>query len=156
MRALLALDLFDDGHPALLAEAARWAAQAGATLDLGYVDGMSYVRPAILDRQLRTLLDSEMERLKATRESLLAERVRSLPEAVRGVGRYRYDHPPIDAFLKMAEGYDLLLVGTHGRDGLSRRFLGSFAEKLVRRAPLPTLVLRVPSVAQGSSPTTNS
>jgi universal stress protein A len=39
-------------------------------------------------------------------------------------------------------GYDLLVLGTHGRSGLSHVFLGSVAEKVVRRAPCPVLTVR--------------
>ena len=43
---------------------------------------------------------------------------------------------------------DLLVLGTHGRSGFRRLFLGSIAEKVLRRAPCPTLVVppRVPGV----------
>lgn len=142
MRALVAVDIFESGHNALLENAAQWCERMGAKLDVGYVDGMSYVRPAILDQQLRSVLDAEMDRLKESRETQLQELVETLPEAVRGVARYRYDYPAVDAFLEMAEGYDLVLVGTHGRQGLARFFLGSFAEKIVRQCPVPTLVMR--------------
>lgn len=37
---------------------------------------------------------------------------------------------------------DLLVVGTHGRRGVQRLWLGSVAEKTVRRAPCPVLVAR--------------
>ena len=37
---------------------------------------------------------------------------------------------------------DLLIVGTHGRRGLAHFFLGSVAERLVRTAPCPVLVVR--------------
>jgi len=37
---------------------------------------------------------------------------------------------------------DLLVVGTHGRTGLDRFLIGSVAEKLVRAAPVPVLVVR--------------
>lgn len=40
------------------------------------------------------------------------------------------------------EGCDLLVVGTHGRTGLSRLVLGSVAERVLRRAPAPVLVVR--------------
>ncbi len=40
------------------------------------------------------------------------------------------------------EGCDLLVVGTHGRTGLSRLVLGSVAERVLRRAPVPVLVVR--------------
>lgn len=34
---------------------------------------------------------------------------------------------------------DLVVMGTHGRRGLSRVFLGSVAEKIVRHSPVPVL-----------------
>lgn len=36
---------------------------------------------------------------------------------------------------------DLVVMGTHGRGGLERLFLGSVAEKLIRRLPCPVLTL---------------
>lgn len=37
---------------------------------------------------------------------------------------------------------DLVVVGTHGRKGLSRAMLGSGAEQILRFAPVPVLVVR--------------
>jgi nucleotide-binding universal stress UspA family protein len=39
---------------------------------------------------------------------------------------------------------DLIVMGTHGRRGLSRALLGSVAEKVVRTAPCPVLTVRGP------------
>lgn len=39
-------------------------------------------------------------------------------------------------------GGDLLVVGTHGRKGVSHFLLGSVAEKLMRGSPCPVLVVR--------------
>ena len=36
---------------------------------------------------------------------------------------------------------DLLVMGTHGRRGLKRMFLGSVAEAVLRMAPCPVLVV---------------
>ena len=36
---------------------------------------------------------------------------------------------------------DLIVMGTHGRRGLSRLFLGSVAEKVVRLSPVPVLTV---------------
>lgn len=40
-------------------------------------------------------------------------------------------------------GYDLIVLGTHGRTGLSHFFLGSIAVKVVRQAPCPVLTIRL-------------
>lgn len=41
-------------------------------------------------------------------------------------------------------GADLLVVGTHGRTGVSRWLLGSVAERVVRTAEVPVLTVRGP------------
>ena len=40
---------------------------------------------------------------------------------------------------------DLIVVGTHGRHGVARVLLGSGAEDIVRHAPVPVLVVRLPT-----------
>lgn len=47
----------------------------------------------------------------------------------------------LNSLIRSIEG-DLLVVGTHDRRGLSHLFLGSVAERLVRSAPCPVLVVR--------------
>jgi universal stress protein A len=37
---------------------------------------------------------------------------------------------------------DLIVIGTHGRRGLDRIFLGSVAESVIRESPVPVLVTR--------------
>ncbi len=41
---------------------------------------------------------------------------------------------------------DLIVMGTHGRRGLTRLLLGSVAESVVRTAPCPVLLVRAPEV----------
>ena len=49
-----------------------------------------------------------------------------------------------DRILKFAreEGVDLIAMSTHGRSGLRRVLFGSVAEAVIRRTPLPLLVVR--------------
>jgi universal stress protein A len=42
---------------------------------------------------------------------------------------------------------DLVVLGTHGRTGLDRLFMGSIAEQVIRRCPCPALVVRYPPAA---------
>ncbi|HTO42664.1 MAG TPA: universal stress protein, partial [Burkholderiales bacterium] len=40
---------------------------------------------------------------------------------------------------------DLIVMGTHGRHGITRLALGSDAEQVVRRSPVPVLLTRARS-----------
>ena len=50
----------------------------------------------------------------------------------------------VDEILTMAADApcDLIVIGTHGRGGLSRFFLGSVADRIVRLAPCPVMTVR--------------
>jgi len=41
-------------------------------------------------------------------------------------------------------GSNLIVMGTHGRTGLERLLMGSIAEKVVRLAPCPILITKLP------------
>ncbi|MBW2463167.1 MAG: universal stress protein [Deltaproteobacteria bacterium] len=51
---------------------------------------------------------------------------------------------PADTICEFAtdQGVDLILMGTTGRAGLARFLIGSVAERVVRHAPCPVMVLR--------------
>lgn len=74
----------------------------------------------------------------------------SLEQLVAARGRTRFGKrsvvsgDPRDAILAAAEdvGADLIVMGTHGRRGISRFVIGSVAENVVRRALCPVLTVR--------------
>jgi nucleotide-binding universal stress UspA family protein len=51
---------------------------------------------------------------------------------------------PANEIVAYAEETDVdhIVVGSHGRSGLSRVLLGSTAEKVVRRSPVPVTVVK--------------
>lgn len=51
---------------------------------------------------------------------------------------------PAQEIVEYAEdhGVDVIVVGSHGREGVSRVLLGNVAEKIVRRAPMTVTVVR--------------
>ncbi|WP_394741918.1 universal stress protein [Natronococcus roseus] len=56
---------------------------------------------------------------------------------------------PDDRIVEYAEeeeGYDAIVMGSHGREGITRVLLGSVAENVVRRSPTPVVVARDPDV----------
>ncbi len=54
---------------------------------------------------------------------------------------------PAHAIVRLAkeEGVDMIVMGTHGRSGLSRMLMGSVAEAIVRRAECPVLTYKQPT-----------
>lgn len=54
------------------------------------------------------------------------------------------DPAPEIVQLAKEENADLIVMGTHGRTGLSRLLMGSVAEHVVRRAACPVLTIRQP------------
>jgi nucleotide-binding universal stress UspA family protein len=53
---------------------------------------------------------------------------------------------PTDEIVRYASEHeiDLIVMGTHGREGVARMLLGSVAEKVVRRAACPVLTVHHP------------
>ena len=79
-----------------------------------------------------------------------SERIRGMLEAVRPRDpAVRFTHrlamgDPAAEIVRTAEEEKAtsIVLGTHGRTGLSRLLMGSVAEAVVRRAPCPVLVYR--------------
>jgi nucleotide-binding universal stress UspA family protein len=60
--------------------------------------------------------------------------------------------PVAQQLVDAAEPGDLLLMASHGRTGISRWFMGSVAEEVVRRSDVPVLLIRAGAGQQTSSP----
>lgn len=50
------------------------------------------------------------------------------------------------------EGFDLVVMGTHGRRGVSRVLVGSVAERVVRTCPAPVLTVSAPDITEHKRP----
>src|SRR5271166_301911 len=57
---------------------------------------------------------------------------------------------PATEILQLAQKFrcDLIVMGTHGRTGLSRLVAGSVAEEVMRSAPCPVLTVRCPATTE--------
>ncbi len=102
------------------------------------VPPMVWSRPDLLERSVRVEIETA---IRETLNGKTATLLRDVPDVELNV----YQHPsPGRALCELAEdeGADLLILGSHGRSGLSRAFLGSVAERVVRHAPCPVLVVR--------------
>ncbi len=70
-----------------------------------------------------------------------------VPQAddVNGIEREVRSGPPFVEIVRYAKekSIDLIVMGTHGRSGLTHALLGSVAEKVVRKASCPVLTVRL-------------
>lgn len=125
---LVATD-FSDSADAALGVAAQYARALHARLHLLHIF---------------TAEELEVTRLLA---DAAAEAGPDVPVTVAGTGG-----DPAEEILRYArrQPIDLIVVGTHGRTGVSRVLLGSVAERVVRGARCPVLV--VPAPRQNAAP----
>ena len=98
--------------------------------------GEGYMSPKTFDdlqRSMRAQAQKQLDRLVAKAK---AARVRA-----RGV---LYEGVAADAIARAARAKraKLIVMGTHGRTGLTRLFMGSVAERVVGTAPCPVLTVR--------------
>ncbi len=140
-RILVPID-FSEHSKKALQYAIPFAEQFGASIDLLYV-----VEPAIypadfsfgqlgvpnIEDELRKRGQNELESLQ---KEQIAKRVPSRTN-IR-VGKPFYE---INQYAQ-EEDVDLIIIATHGHTGMEYVLFGSTAEKVVRRAPCPVLVVR--------------
>ncbi|SFB89757.1 universal stress protein [Massilia yuzhufengensis] len=74
--------------------------------------------------------------------SAIAERARTAGVACTPLTRFALD--PGEAIVETArkQGCDLIVMGSHGRRGLSRLLAGSVTQSVLAYAPVPVMVLR--------------
>jgi nucleotide-binding universal stress UspA family protein len=133
-RILCPVDFSETSQHALdhAAALARWY-EAKLTLLHVFVTLPTMDLPPII------LGDGERERLKAAIRKMAARVSSDVSVDVR-VEQAEYVQNEI--FRQIADTHsDLLVLGTHGRSGFQRLFLGSVTEKVIRKATCPTLVV---------------
>jgi nucleotide-binding universal stress UspA family protein len=129
-RILVPID-FSASSDATLDYARRLAARFGAHLHLLHVLENDFLRPTVADPQA-----VEAATLRQVRERLTPED--SLRGAVPVVVRSDSLADAIVTYARAAD-IDLIVMGTHGRSGLSHLLKGSIAERVVRKAPCMVL-----------------
>jgi nucleotide-binding universal stress UspA family protein len=98
--------------------------------------GDGYVPPKTYDdmeRSMRTYAQKQLDKLVAKAK---AAGVRARGLLLEGTAA--------DAIVRTARSKraDVILMGTHGRSGLARLFMGSVAERVIGTAPCPVLTVR--------------
>jgi universal stress protein A len=86
-------------------------------------------------------LDQETRRWTARNLAILTAKAKKC--GVKAVG-LTADGSPAQQIVRVARSkrFDLVVIGTHGRTGLAKFFLGSVAGRVVSTAPCPVLTVR--------------
>ena len=81
------------------------------------------------------------KRVMAVAQESLQALAAKAPEITRRLIRKGH---PVEIILEVAKDIDadVIVMGTHGRRGVSQLFMGSVAEYVVRHAPVPVLTVR--------------
>ena len=112
-------------------EAAVTLAHVYPVVNYAAAEGFALYTP----QQLTELLSKLGDQLKLAEEQARALGLSSIDSTLLQGDAYK-------EVLELAGGYDLIVMGTHGRTGFRHALLGSVAEKLVRTAPCPVLTVR--------------
>jgi len=105
-----------------------------------------------LDFTLTHPLQEKINRDKV--EKRLADLTAVLAEQGLSAGYELLDKPTVDGILETSaiQQADLIVMGTHGRKGLSRMVLGSTAGKVLEQSPYPVLTIKSPKFEGGHHP----
>ena len=99
----------------------------------------------VLEVPTRGLHDAYQE-IRASAQKQLAELTSRQEANCVETESFLHEGPASEAILQFAgsHGVDLIVMGTHGRQGLDHLTLGSITERVLRRAKCPVLAVRKP------------
>lgn len=141
LRPLLVAVDFSELSPTALEYAVRLAQNRKRRIDLLHValhtlpaHAQANAPSGVLDQIRRAEEVGALRDLQELMDNHVPEELRGQTILKRG--------PPADTICQAAEGYELVVVSTRGRTGLAHVLIGSVAERVVRYAPVPVLVVR--------------
>jgi len=137
-RILVPMD-FSTGSDAALEMATSLARDSGGALILAHVEIIPL--SAAGGEYLYAVPEPPTEELLAKLDAVV------VPDSHVPVERRLLSGDPADAIIRLAqtENVDMIVMGTHGRRGLTRLLMGSVAEAVVRAAPCPVLTVKQPA-----------
>jgi nucleotide-binding universal stress UspA family protein len=136
----------DDSDPAdaAAALAGRMARTSGAACIFCHAIDLSDIHPRAANHER---VEAFVATLRAQGREIIARARRAAGMTEANSYAAIVEDKPVKGILHEAEvtGADAIVIGSHGRRGLQRLFLGSVAEELLRASELPVFVTRTPS-----------
>ncbi|QSW98638.1 universal stress protein [Haloterrigena alkaliphila] len=136
-----------DAASAALDHALDIASDRKASLYLCYVADTNEPSQTRVGTEVVDVLEGEGEDIVSDASERAADRgVAATTDVVQGA-----THDAIVDYVESRD-VDLVVMGTHGRDGLERYVIGSVAERVVNDSPVPVLTVRGPGDATATYP----
>lgn len=139
-RLMLATDFSPHARAAL-----RYAAELSARLGAPLMIANAYLVPAVPlpEGAIIPSADTLADAMTRTARALESETRTAIELGAIGVTSTVVEGTPAAELVKLARdrGIDLIIMGTHGRSGFARAIVGSVADKVVRTASCPVLVV---------------
>lgn len=132
---------FSPGASAAAIVAAHLARALGASIDVLTVVDTSPLADAYGDASFRA------ERIAAIHAKAKEDGATFADRHCTGVRQVRVHVRDGDTFLEILRaaeeiGSDVIVMGTHGRTGIAHLLIGSVAEKVMRKSPVPVMTVR--------------
>lgn len=145
IRHILVPTDFSEPAAAALTYARALAEEFGSHLHIFHVVPEPYVYPWGTEISTVPLADL-MTQSEALANTRLAELIPSDQKPKGGLSTSTAVGTPVDRILDYIKDthIDLVVMGTHGRGPVGHLLLGSVAERLVRRSPVPVLTVKGP------------
>ncbi len=120
------------------------ARAVGAALVVVHAIDPARLAAAGADVMASSAMEVELDELQTAGKELLETAAARAKAAGLEVTTILRDGVPAPTIVDTARGSkcDLIAIGTHGRRGVARVFLGSCAESVLRDSPVPVLVKR--------------
>lgn len=130
---------FSDASRKAVQYAREFASNMGASV---YLLNVVEPRPMAVDITLNYVpLEEDLEKAAAADLQVILQEL--LSAGLRAECAVEFGNPS-DVILEKADEYDvnLVIMGSHGKKGLSRLIMGSVAETVVRKANCPVLIVK--------------
>lgn len=153
-RRILVPTDFSAPSDAALDYARRFAEQVGASVHLLHIVEESFATGPLasemhvgdIGRTIAAVMKDAQTRLSHRVAAADRARLRITSEVVTGFAAATI----VD--YASENGFDLIVMGTHGRKGIAHLMMGSVAERVVRTAPCPVMTVRTaPAKVQGTT-----
>lgn len=143
---------FSDCSGAAFEYACELAKKLDAKVTLLHVWDVPFLWPTVGDTLVTVPTEEPMTVAQLVKKRASEELARFIaqrgPEGVDVTARLEMGDPArVACDVAVQGGHDLIVVGTHGRSGLTRMLAGSVAEMITRHSAVPVLSVRTPDEA---------